>query len=68
MVEPDRMQVKIRYGAENMPDTWRITKARIQILTVNIFTIRTYCFSTETMVTRTRFKVTLYVHCLYCYT
>ena len=26
----------------------------------------TYCFSTATMVTRTRLIVTLYVHCLYC--
>jgi len=26
----------------------------------------TYCFSTATMVTRTRLNVTLYVHCLSC--
>ena len=27
----------------------------------------TYCFSTATMVSRTRLIVTLYVHCLYCF-
>jgi len=36
MVEPDRTQVKIQYVAETMPDAWRITKARIEILTLNI--------------------------------
>ena len=33
--------------------------------TVIIFNI--YCFSTATVVTRTRPSVTLYVHCLSCY-
>jgi hypothetical protein len=32
--------------------------------TLRIYT--TYCFSTATMVTRTRLYVTLYVHCLSC--
>ena len=27
----------------------------------------TYCFSTATMVARTRLNATLYVHCLFCY-
>jgi hypothetical protein len=38
-----------------------ITKA------AHVLTIRnTYCFSTATMVARTRLTVTLYVHCLHC--
>jgi len=33
----------------------------------NIKKCNTYCFSTATMVARTRLIVTLYVHCLCCF-
>jgi hypothetical protein len=43
----------------------RITKAR-RIQTTHWRLCNTFCFSTATVVMRTRFRVTLYVHCLPC--
>ena len=58
-VEPDRPQMAIKYGAKNMRFACPITKATdTQSLC--------YCFSTATVVTRTRLNVALYVHCRCC--
>jgi hypothetical protein len=58
LVQPDRPQMTIgRMCVAN----W-LTKATD---TRPIYD--SYCFSTATMVTRTRLNVTLYVHCLSCF-
>jgi len=48
---------------------WRVRIACWVPQATNIHTLRLcnkYCFSTATMVARTRLKVSLYVHCLSC--
>jgi hypothetical protein len=60
MVEPDRSQMTGRIWF-----AWRISKAIIH--THTLLMCNTYCFSTETVITRTRLKVTLYVHWLSCF-
>jgi hypothetical protein len=47
--------------------THKATNTHLNILSVCIKYFRNYCFSTATMVTRTRPNVTLYVHCLSCF-
>jgi hypothetical protein len=54
----DRLQIKTQRCAENM----RLSRWK-QVLRI----YNTYCFSTATMVARTRLSVTIYVHCLPCY-
>jgi hypothetical protein len=57
MVQPDRPDMTIKYGTENMRFACRITKARIQTHTYNIVTMTNtlimfniYCFFTTKMV------------------
>ena len=52
----------MKCGAENMRFPRRITKARMERETLVIF--NAYGFSTATVVTRTRFCVTLSINCL----
>jgi hypothetical protein len=60
----DTPPMKIQYGAQNMRSAWRVTEARIK---THFITFDIHYFSMETMVTRTRLSVLLYVHCLFCY-
>jgi len=47
---------------------WRMRVACWIPKSKNTLTLcKTYCFSTETMVARTRLSVTLCIHCLSCY-
>jgi len=58
IVELDRPQVTI----------WRMrTACCITKATYTLTICNTYCFSTATIVARTRLDVTLYVHCLSCF-
>jgi hypothetical protein len=64
MLEPDRPQMTIQYGAAKMLFTCKITKAKLQTdrqthtHTHTIF--NTYCLSTSMMITQIRLYVALY--------
>ena len=61
MVEPDRPQMAVKYGAENIRFSCWITKA------THIHSIcNSYCSFTATMISRTCLIVTSHVNCLCC--
>jgi hypothetical protein len=66
MLESDRPQMTILYGAEKMCSACQLTKARIHTHTLWMF--NTYCFCTATLVIQTHPSVTLNIHCLSLFT
>jgi hypothetical protein len=60
-IQTDRPQMTVQYGA--------CAFLHAVYLTLQVHTQNTYacCFSTATIVTRTRFNITLYLHFLSCY-
>ena len=60
-----RLCARMRIHTPTRPGTHMHARTHAQACTRRPI-CNTYCFSTATMVRRTRLTVTLYVHCLYC--
>ena len=80
MEEPERLQMTVQYGACALhPGKPRLhahahALGHTHALKLSFSRVHThteicnnYCFSTVTVVSRTRFSFTLYAHCLFCF-
>ena len=63
MVQPDRPQIEIFWGAGALHAGY----LRLHTYTHTLRICTTYCFPTATMVMRTRLDVEIHVHCVPCY-